>query len=308
MTGLNIPKTWQDVDAAISALAGKEILFVSGAVKSGTTWTQLWLDRHPEIACRGEGYFFNKFAGALQHLCKDASEMIREQNRLKNVDLPDFPGLELPVVQYLLRQTILSCLSAYGGDAAIRVVAEKTPSTALALDAVFLVFPEARVLHCVRDGRDVCLSAWHDNHRKGGAEFLEMFPTLSDFLPEIARIWVNHHQPVLQQKAKHPTRIHPIHYEHMVTDPEPVLRGVFDWLGVQAGSDVIADCLTATRFETLSQGRKPGEEDRGSFFRKGTAGQWRQEMTEEQEALFWSIAGPTMEAQGYRRDGSLVTA
>lgn len=304
MTGLNVPKTWQDVDQAVQTLSDKKVLFVTGAVKSGTTWTQLWLDSHPEIACRGEGYFFNKFAGALQHLCNETSELIGKQNERKGLKIPDFPTLDLPVVQYLLRQSVLSCLSAYGNAPSLRVVAEKTPSTILAMEAVFLVFPEAQVLNCVRDGRDVCLSAWYDNLRKGGDQFLNVFPTLDAFLPNIAQIWVNHHQPAVKTRAERPDQFRQIYYEDLVTDPEPVLHRVFDWLAVDGDAQTVRHCLEATRFETLSEGRKPGEEDRRSFFRKGTAGQWRTEMTETQEALFWSIAGPTMEAQGYRRDGT----
>ena len=50
MKDLIYPQEWQDVEASIARLSDKQILFVCGAVKSGTTWTQLWLDRHPQIA------------------------------------------------------------------------------------------------------------------------------------------------------------------------------------------------------------------------------------------------------------------
>ena len=78
---MNDAVRWQDIARGVTRVEAKTVLFVTGAVKSGTTWTQLWLDRHPQIACRGEGYFFNKFAGALQTLCREASDMIEQQNQ-----------------------------------------------------------------------------------------------------------------------------------------------------------------------------------------------------------------------------------
>src|SRR5918995_6896766 len=36
------------------------IFFVTGAGKSGTTWFRRMLDHHPEILCRGEGWFFGR--------------------------------------------------------------------------------------------------------------------------------------------------------------------------------------------------------------------------------------------------------
>src|SRR5215210_5260554 len=36
------------------------IFFVVGRPKSGTTWLQRMLNQHPEVICRGEGWFFGR--------------------------------------------------------------------------------------------------------------------------------------------------------------------------------------------------------------------------------------------------------
>ena len=41
------------------AVYAKPLFFICGAIKSGTTWLQLMLDAHPDIACRGEGHLPN---------------------------------------------------------------------------------------------------------------------------------------------------------------------------------------------------------------------------------------------------------
>lgn len=300
-----LPEDWQAVASAIAEVEAKTLLFVTGSVKAGTTWTQLWLDRHPEVACRGEGYFFNKFAGALQKLCMDSNAMVSGQNLYKGDGPPPFPPISTPHIVHLLRQSVLGCLATYGADPAIKIVGEKTPSTVLALETVFVAFPDARVLHCARDGRDMAISAWHDNLRKAGDEFLALYPTFGTFLPEIAAIWVNHQTPILKAKPDRGDQIHVIHYEDLVSDASPILRAVFDWLKVDASQETIAACVAETRFEKLAAGRKPGDTDNASFFRKGTAGQWRDDMTVEQQATFWGIAGETMLEMGYDKDGRI---
>lgn len=294
-------ESWRDVEAAIERISGKTILFVTGAVKSGTTWTQLWLDSHPEIACRGEGYFFDKFAGSLQTLCTQASQYIEGQNSLKNIGHAPFPPIGLPQVQHLLRQTVLGCLAVYGGDDETKVVAEKTPSYVLTLDVVKMIFPEAKVLHLVRDGRDVVISTWHHNNRTAGQAFQQLYPTFGTFVPEMADIWTKHQQPALDAQEAHPGDVMLIRYEDLLDRPETVMGDVFRWLGVRDDDDTVRGCIDATDFQTLSGGRKPGQEDRSSFFRTGTAEQWRDVLTDEQRDQFWTIAGDMMTRLGYAR-------
>ncbi|NMM44832.1 sulfotransferase [Rhodospirillaceae bacterium KN72] len=303
MTELTYPETWQGVAKSIRALSDKNILFVTGAVKSGTTWTQLWLDRHPEIACRGEGNYFNLFAGALQSLCNGHNAHNQTELTAKSSKLPPYPAISLAHIQYLLRETVLGTMAVYAGDDTVRVVAEKTPVTIASLRTVALVIPEASFLHVVRDGRDVVVSTWHHNLRIGGDAYREQHPTPGSFIEEMAQIWVRHQTPAITFRAERPEAIRQIHYEDMLDDPLPILTGVFDWLGVDSDPAVAWACLKESSFETLADGRAPGQDDPGSFFRKGTAGQWRTEFTPAEEARFWDIAGEVMEAQGYTREG-----
>ncbi len=47
--GKKLSALQRGAEAALS----KRLFFICGALKSGTTWLQLMLDAHPEIACRG---------------------------------------------------------------------------------------------------------------------------------------------------------------------------------------------------------------------------------------------------------------
>ena len=49
----------------IGMLGTMQIFFIGGSQKSGTTWLQLLLDAHPQIACKGEGHIANDMAQLL---------------------------------------------------------------------------------------------------------------------------------------------------------------------------------------------------------------------------------------------------
>ena len=49
--------SWSDRQADLAALAQRQLFFVGGAPRSGTTWVQHILDSHPDVSCRGEGTF-----------------------------------------------------------------------------------------------------------------------------------------------------------------------------------------------------------------------------------------------------------
>lgn len=244
---------------------------------------------------------FTEFANGLQRICTDQNRTIEGLNQIKRDRTPHFPPISPALAQHLLRQAVLGCLGAYDVGPEIRVVGEKTPSSALPVASIFTVFPDAKVLNIVRDGRDMAISAWYHNLRLDRERFSKTFPRFDDFLPHIARVWVDHQAHILALPETPSCR--QIHYEDLLDDPAPVVAGVFDWLGVASDEQTVMACLEATRFEVMSGGRKPGEVDPNSFYRIGTQGQWRTDLNEAQNEVFWDIAGETMSVQGYDRDG-----
>jgi hypothetical protein len=96
-----------------------------------------------------------------------------------------------------------------------------------------------------------------------------------------------------------PERYLAIRYEDLAAEPAPVLTRVLDFLGAEAGPEVLAACLGAGSFQTMSGGRAAGQESRDSFFRKGVAGDWKNHFTAETALLFEEKAGEWLERYGY---------
>ncbi|HAT34479.1 MAG TPA: hypothetical protein DCS82_02075, partial [Rhodospirillaceae bacterium] len=238
MTDYKLAEGWLEAGEAAASISGTQLLFVCGAVKSGTTWVQHWLNENPEIDCRGEAHLFTDFADGLVKLCDTQNRRIEGLNQLKRDGIPHFPTISSGLAQRLMRETVIGCLAAYDVGPEIKVLGEKTPTSSVAVGMILSLFPDAKILNVIRDGRDMVVSTWHHNLRSNREGFLKTFPTFDDFLPEIARIWVGHQTPLLELGEN--TAVRRIHYEDLLADPAPVVFGVFDWLDVAADEETVA--------------------------------------------------------------------
>ena len=67
---------YDSLHLSISELRSKQIFFIGGAIKSGTTWLQLLLDSHPDVSCDGEGHFPDHFAPLLKRALDEQSAVL----------------------------------------------------------------------------------------------------------------------------------------------------------------------------------------------------------------------------------------
>ena len=114
----------------------------------------------------------------------------------------------------------------------------KHPRYSLRIPFIKKLFPNAKFLHIVRDGRDVTCSLmgkqgsgywahikpsgweyWQDNHPKGPIKY--------------AWQWNETIEIINKEKSKLPERdFEEIHYEDLVSDPERVMKKVFEKFGI----------------------------------------------------------------------------
>ncbi|HEU4952626.1 MAG TPA: sulfotransferase [Holophagaceae bacterium] len=271
--------------------------FLTGAPKSGTTWLGKLLDAHPEISCRGEACVHH-FGQRLVAACKDYNDLLARR-KVAITDANDFPPLKWEEVLTLMRTFIELRFQAIADPAkpALRFLGEKDPEHALHFKELGGLFPEAKVLHIVRDGRGVFVSAWHHNVRSN-YEHLKTHG-FDDFLDVTAREWADRVRRARAGAVHLGDRYLEVRYEDLVADPEPGFARVLRFLGADASPEVVQVCVAAASFETLSQGRKAGEEDKASFFRKGDPQDWRNHLTPAQVARFDALSGGLLGELGY---------
>lgn len=270
----------------------KPMFFVLGAPKSGTTWLQLALDRHPQLICKGEGkfHFFRqqlvKATESYNAFMKTRTEQVFGQATFPPVKIQELDAIFRAFVEGRLR----------GGGGAARVGA-KDPDFGLFLPDFAAVYPDASYIHIIRDPRDAAVSMWrHMQRLHPGVDGRPMMEAMSD----TARGWASYIANVRAEVEQSGLTYFEVRYEDMVLQPELELAHIFAFLDVDQDAGIIDDCVAATRFSVLSGGREPGQTADGSFYRRGVAGGWREDIDEEAGVRILAVAGRVALDLGYR--------
>jgi hypothetical protein len=279
----------------------EQVFFVSGSAKSGTTWMQLLLDEHPRVSCLGEAFFAAKLIPNLANAFDDYTKFLASKNsegigERQGYPLPEYEDQLFSirmVVDFLLHKN-----AAQSGKRDLAAIGEKTPDNIRSLRTLSQLFPEAKHLIMVRDGRDIVISAWFHNKRVAekfsSTAQSESHPS-KEFITLAAQAWAVEQQAAVDFAEQNPGKVHFIRYSDLVSACAEQLTGVFDFLGVPAAQDDIDTCIRNCSFEALSGGRIRGEENAKSFFRKGIDGDWQNYFRREDNDLFLGIAGDWLE-------------
>ena len=283
----------------IGALVSKQVFFIGGSPKSGTTWLQLLLDGHKAIACKGEGQMVNHLAQLLMESLHKQNQLLAQKNATVFAELPPVPLYTRDDLAYLFGAAVLLFLAKVDAGASVVAIGEKTPDNVRYFDVLLAIFPRAKFIHLVRDGRDCAISGWFHARRIRPDWDTWQFARLESYVDMFAREWAIDLSEGSAFAAAHPEACLTVRYEDLVADLAPTLRGVLDFLGAASDAASLAGCRDAAAFARLSGGRPAGQENRDSFFRNGIPGDWRRHFDDDLAALFRHAAGPWLERFGY---------
>jgi len=309
------------------------VFFIAGEMRSGTSWLRRTLSAHSEVVCGHEGSFFGRdydheeipvYTGPVSSFTRAlvVSDEFRVWHELPWNRWSD--GYEEDL-RNLIRLSVDHFLSKEVARTGKRIVGDKSPQHTGCLDEIHEVYPDAQVIHIVRDGRDVAVSAMHHwwrlaKDREGGVfeltpEELEIRDAyLADregFLASGRSIFTEERLRQLARRWSHRVgKAHrdgtalygegylEIRYEDLLRNTPETLRRVFGLLGACGDDGAVERCIRAGGFERVSN-RRRGEEDSRSFFRKGVAGDWRSVFTERDREIYKDLAGDQLVEMGY---------
>lgn len=189
-----------------------------------------------------------------------------------------------------------------------------------------------RPFYLYRDGRDIMVSYYFHRMRRIAADddasdrrFKLIYEGLfgKGYDPQDVRTYLPR---FIEHEFKHPrgsrltwtqhvdnwydpdTRPHVAYlsYEQLLTDTHATLKRAVELLGRREIEDWRV-AMAVEKFSMAKQtGRKPGQEDRTSFIRKGVAGDWLNHFTKESAEVFRDLAGDTLIRLGYEQDHTWV--
>lgn len=213
-------------------------IFVVGMPRSGSTLIEQILSSHPDVRALGE-------TAILPRLLEGGAPGLGGPGLVEGSARADQAAVRA------LGRRYLEAVRARGWRGAGRFV-DKTLENYLHVGAIALAFPDAVILHAVRDPVDTCVSCWRQLFAEGAE-------TLYD-LADIGAEYVGYRQTMNHWRASLPGRVVDVDHEALVADPERQIR----WLVTEAAGLAWNDaCLAfhaaggAARTASSAQVRQP---------------------------------------------------
>ncbi len=301
--------------------------FVISAPRSGSTWLATALNAHPEILAtenRLFGMFFdvwrNRNGREMPRITAD--KYLQAFSQHANRAALGFASAE-ECHQALIAEWLEFLREFLVRRSGKRLVVDKiTPYLGTSKSVVRNIqqfFPEARIIHLIRDGRDVVTSGvfdWlgrdpadEDHPRTGrfvhGAKDIVMERFFDDrSLETWCRYW---REPItaVENARFSEDRLLALRYEALLDNTSGRLRDVLAFLGADADDDLIATCVMTSDFESVA-GRRPGQADPLAKARRGVAGDWMNWFTRRDAERFSELAGDRLISLGYEADDAWI--
>lgn len=193
-----------------SSFETEQPVFIVGMPRSGTSLVEQIIASHPEVYGAGELEEISILAqsiapavGSNDHYSECLSKLSQ-----KNIDN--------------LAKTYINHITSLSQDA-LRIT-DKMPSNYIHLGLIELMFPNARIIHCMRDPLDICLSCYFQN-------FYHSHP-YSYNLANLGQVY-NEYQRVMDHwKQVISLPIYHVQYETLVNNQESISRELIDFCGL----------------------------------------------------------------------------
>ena len=268
-------------------------LFIVGNDRSGTTMLRLILDRGPDVAIPPESMFLtdlaDRRAAGGPRTPLETRALVAEVWRHPKVRLWELPPEPPEPPPHLIgpdayRFAVEAPFRAYAARHGKPRWGDKTPHYVHHVEALLEVWPDARFVVLVRDGRDVALS-------------LERMPFGPNNAWSAGPWWARGIRAGAEAQRRHPSQVRTVRYEDLVADPDGEVAAIcaFLELSYEPGmldlahvdrSRVVAE--QSAWFPTLFEG-----------VNTRSAGRWRSEMSDRDQRRFAVHARAELESLGY---------
>jgi hypothetical protein len=300
-----------------------DAIFIVGISRSGTTLTRRILDRHSRIAIANENHFLGHLVpwegarhyfrrvgdlredDAVRRLVKLIySGELQRRSRLRELS-PYWRWLTGRVPRADIEARLLASdrserglfaafLRVYADRRGKAIMGEKTPAHLGYVDTLLDWFPDARVIHCLRDPRAIHVS---ELRRRGDQAVgfpyrqLARAPVLLEafVLIQVSLAWaaaVHRHRDLAR---RFPGRYQVLRFEDLVRAPEATLTRLCAFLGVELEPRMLEQKVT-------SRGAMVGE----SGFDAGAADRWRSAIRPGSRRVIEGLLGRRLAEMGYR--------
>ena len=186
-------------------------VFIVGMPRSGTSLTEQILSCHPAVHAAGERLEISQLASSV---CQDIGSQQNYPFCLATAERSSLNGMAKRYIKKVTEKA----------GSAVQIVTDKMPDNYHHLGLIQMLFPKAKIIHCVRDPMDTCLSGYF-NKLLGRA--------YSYNLTNLGRHYRLYEEMMAHWKNVLPLSIMDVHYEDLVDDPERVSRAIVEFCGLK---------------------------------------------------------------------------
>ena len=315
-----IPAITPEEVVEIKQFFPREKFFIFGHARSGTTLLMRLARLHPEVHCSYQAHFFTRqpLLKSLVNTPEAEEWLARKSNRWNQ-------GRDLsPLVLRAVADFILERDAVREGK---MIVGDKSPSSTIHRQAVrdlHAIYPDAKLVYIVRDGRDVLISERFRNFvedskflttedrrimedlRKGETPFTNGTRSIftETFIRRVAKGWATNLSEI-DEEARRLFGDHYLgmRYEDLLHQPFEEMTKLWKFLGVgkinkSLGKEIEIEMISNP--DEKWQAQRNGEI--ASFLPKGQAGNWARLFTARDKGIFKEVAGATLVSWKYEKD------
>ena len=315
-----IPAITPDEVMEIKQFFPRQKFFIFGHARSGTTLLMRLVRLHPEVHCDYQAHFFTR--RPLLKSLVDSTEieewLTRKSNRWNQ-------GRDLsPLV---LRASADFIMEREAARESKRIVGDKSPSSTIHGQSVrdlCAVYPDAKLVYIVRDGRDVLISERfrnfveeskfltnEDKHiieelRKDSNQFTNGTRSIftESFIRRVAKGWVTNLQEI-EDEGQHlfGKNYFALRYEDLLDDPFVEMIQLWEFLRVKKIDKSLSKTIRL-EMESNPDEEWQAQRDEGiaSFLPKGQAGNWQRLFTTKDKSIFKEVAGEMLIKWKYEKN------
>lgn len=271
-------------------------IFVVGAGRSGTTLLQLMMNAHPSITIQGELHFFEE----ILDLKKDIPTLTEDRDLAAFFDrlprlysLRYLPNLEkqLGVVGRKMRKGRRGyedfhryMLEAHASEEGAQRIGEKTPSNVRYMNQLLTMYPNARIVHIIRDPRGVV------------ASMIKAPFTGNDALTNSIK-WRMDIEYSQTFRNNHSDNYLELKYEKLTYDAAKELTRVCRFIGEDYNPRMLDFYRTAHSYVK----DEPWKKSTSDAVHGSSTDKWKKQLTGSQIYIIEIIAGPLMDKLGYAK-------
>lgn len=273
-------------------------VLVLGVRRSGTTLLRVMLDRNPTLAVPDESYFVPTLAR--RHGDRpDPDAFVDDLRRLRTIVDWELDPAEIRArlrPGATLGEAVSAVYEAYAARHGKEHWGDKTPMYMQHLPLLERLFPEARFVHLIRDGRDAAVS-----FRAMPAGVATRTWAHPDAPASFACQWRAEVEAARALGRRVGGRYLEVRYEQLVAGPEAELRRICTFAGLPWDPGMLeyagkVDLRAKPHQQNLVRPPTPGLRD------------WRRELSPSDQAAFEAVAGDLLADLGYPASGERGSA